>query len=176
MCFWIFKTTADLASPSDIFKSMEFMWTDGAIYETDCTWKPDRHYTKPKIFRVKKEYVNIPFTEDPILYPSPIPGTSSMDPVFDKEHHNLYMAGGNTDEHKILLNWLEKEWQEPDRKANIVVYEPEDRSKYLVHRLHGIDSDDIGRLWWFKGDNNANKDKLPARDSGIYWVLSNTTY
>jgi len=74
-----------------------------------------------------------------------------------------------------MINWLADEWQNK-QKANIVVYESEDRSKYAVHRLHEIGSDSSGRLWWFKGDNNASKDRAPARDSGIYWVCTTTTY
>jgi hypothetical protein len=175
MCFGIFKTTVNKPSPSDIFKNMDFMWTNSAIYESECNWTPSYHYVVPRILRVKKEYVNIPFNEDPIIWPSSVPGTFSMDPVFDKEHHNMYLAGCSPDEQAIMINWLATEWGQHN-KANIIVYESADHTKYAVHRLHDIKSDDSGRLWWFKGDNVAIKDKAPARDSGIYWVLANTTY
>lgn len=178
MCTGLLKAftgTVDQPSPSDIFKTLDFMWTEGALYWTDRDWTPSNHYIPAKILRVKKEYVNIPFTKDPILWPSVIPGTFSMDPVFDKEHHNLYMAGSSSAEQIMMIEWLEKEWLQMKR-ANIVVYESEDHSKYAVHRVHNITYDNNGRLWWFKGDNNATKDKSPARDGGIYWLLTNTTY
>ena len=155
--------TVDRPSPSDVLiQGMAYLWTPSAFY-IDASGR----------LRLKKEFVRIPFNHDPVVWPSGIPGTKSRDPVFDKEHDNLYLQGETPLDQGIMVAWLANEWQNPPAvekpRANIIVYQTPDI--YAVHRLDKIEVDNSGRKWWFKGDNNATRDPSPARDSEIQWVL-----
>ncbi len=101
-----------------------------------------------------------------------------MDPLFDKEATNIYMAGSTAEEQAKLVQWLGDEWLYPpdgERKANIIVYEKPDGS-LVVHRLSKIDFDASGkRLWYFKGDNNLVQDN-PVYDEAIKYVLVGMGY
>jgi hypothetical protein len=166
MCFK-FKGTVELPSPSDIL-------TPGMAYLTD----PGAFYNDGIRLRLKKEYVIIPFNQDPVVWACSIPDTNSMDPVFDKGHDNLYLQGENPADQGILVNWLAQEWLSPPvgekPRANIIVYRT--TSIYAVHRLAEIKQDIQGRKWYFRGDNNSTRDAGFARDSEIQWVLTMTAY
>lgn len=131
--------------------------------------------------------LNIPFTKPPKVWISSIPGTLSMDPVFDKEHNNIYIAGIDNENQKSMVDWLAKEWFDK-KMANIIVYRimanpadsPLDFSKahkiYPVHRLSRIKVEAGERKWYFKGDNNITEDPYPAKDENILYLCIGTVF
>ena len=154
----LFKRSGlDLPSPSDIIP-------EEAISYDKATGK----------LVVDLSKTNIPFTKLPKVWPCSIPATRSMDPVFDHSHNNIYLAGADEDEQKIMVEWLAKEWFEK-KSANIIVYQIPGKIS-IVHRLDAITTDQSGRAWWFKGDNNITKDPEPARDENIKYVAATIIY
>lgn len=159
----LFRRTVDVPSPSDVVPR-------DSIY----------YYETTNRLEIDLKRLNIPFTKPPKIWTPSIPGTKSMDPIFDKEHNNIYIQGADGENQEILLDWLAEEWFEKSM-ANIIAYRiPGDLSLpaeiYAVHRLSRIISDNKGRKWYFKGDNNATEDSLFARDSNILFLCIGTIY
>lgn len=90
-------------------------------------------------FKVKLGLDKIP----QVWLPS-IPDTNSMDGVFDIGNNNILIAGENKADHAKLVQALQV--------GDVAVYGA------IIHRIVEIDSDDQGRFFRFKGDNNAVKD------------------
>lgn len=167
--------TIDRPSPSDIFPQSAIKWNSAdSKLEIDLS------------------QILIPFTKTPKVSVSSIPGTISMDPVFDKEHNNIYIAGADGSNQQILVDWLAKEWFDK-KMGNIIVYrvmanpdaDPWDFSKphkfYAVHRLLKIDLVRGQHHWWFRGDNNflwffRTRDPYPALDRNILWLCATIVY
>lgn len=151
------RSGLDLPSPSDIIpeEAISYDKTTGKLV-------------------VDLSKTNIPFNKLPKVWPCPIPATRSMDPVFDHCHSNIYLAGADEDEQKIMVGWLAKEWFDK-ANANIIVYKIPGKI-YAVHRLDTIETDNMGRKWWFKGDNNATRDPYPARDEHVKYVAATIIY
>ena len=165
--FWLRKIfrprKIDLPSASDIFKQ-ELNPLSNAFY-----------YDQYRIWRVKREYLNIPFKQDPDAWYSTIPDTNSQDPVFDAEHNNIYIKGHTPSDHKMMVLWIAKEWLDK-QMANILVYRLENYPyTYSVHRLYTIEHKNGERLWWLKGDNPyLFKDPIPAKDNEILYLYCGT--
>jgi len=156
----LFRRGANLPSPSDIVPKASLTYNTG-------------------ILEIKLDNLFIPFTKPPKVWLSSIPGTRSMDPVFDTEHNNIYIQGADSENQKILVDWLAKEWLNK-KMANIIVYRiPSDFRQpakiYAVHRLSRVEIDGE-RKWYFKGDNNITEDPYPAKDENILWVCVGSIY
>ena len=148
-------STIDKPSPSDIFPQ-------DAISQTGTGITID--------FRQS----SIPFTKLPSVWISAIPGTKSMDPVFDKEHNNIYIKGADEANQSILIEWLAEEWF-TNKRANMIVYRDQD-STLIIHRLSEISISNGMREWRFKGDNNKTEDPCVVYDNQIEWVLATIIY
>lgn len=155
----------DIPSPSDILKN------EAVVYDR-ATGKLTVDFTK----------TNIPFTKVPDVWACGIPGSFSMDPLFDKEGMNAYLAGADPAEQKIMVDWIADQWLNPPesegQKANIIVYRAPD-GQTIVHRLKEIKVDKDGsRLWKFRGDNPgiSSDDPWEVGDESILYVLATIIY
>jgi len=119
---------------------------------------------------VLSNILSIPFTNQPDLFACAIADTGSMDGTMDSEHIGICVSPKDTENHKIMLDWLENEC---DKKfMNICVYAH--NGGLVIHRLIRVDLDSHGRNWIFQGDNpisNASPDPWPVRDSQIKWLI-----
>ena len=165
MAFWdfLFKGS-EKPSPSDIVKNdlIKEIFQGGIYQDGAGRW------------RIKRELLWPFFNDDPELWLCIIPNTNSMDPVFDKEHINIYMKGYTAPDHSLLIQWLANEWTFK-RMANIIVYQPGPYTP-VVHRLKKVEDVYPNRRWTFLGDNSAGTDPHRATDQEIKWVLIGTIY
>ena len=158
----LFKSGAEQPSCSNIFK-------DGIIPQLF----QGGVYVGPTGHRIKREMLNIPLVDDPLLWICPIPNTNSMDPVFDAGHHNLYIKGWTKADQRAIVEFIAMEYT--NGQGNIVVYRPTPQAyNLIVHRLSRITADVDGRWWWFKGDNNATEDPKPVQDEAIEYIYAGT--
>ena len=112
------------------------------------------------------EKLNIPFTKPPKVWIPHVVGTGSMDPVMDRGHHNLLIAGADAQNQKILVGFL--------KVGDVAVYQH--AYLYVIHRIVKIEQDDKGRRFTFRGDNNLANDPHPVRDEHIQWLSIGTIY
>ena len=176
--------TSNRPSPSDIFRSPAVLTTPGAIYDVVMVTYADGtvgwrgrvgHIWLGPLWSDLQGIARPVFTVDPVIQAMSIPGSLSMDPVFDKQHHNFYIEPVAVDRGRFL-DWLEVELKYGF--GNIVVYSIPQKM-YAVHRLVAVNRDTQGRKWWFRGDNNFAfffnvQDPYPARDENIWWVYAGT--
>ncbi len=158
-------------SPSDIIKqeSISELVVNG-IYRTD---DPDPH----KMHRVSVANLHIPFTEDPYVWLPSVADTGSMDPNQDYGHNNMLIAGYDSANHQIMLDWLATAWEDDIiNAANIVVMRSDDGLYFLLHRLVEMGTDDQGRYWRTRGDNNKLIDPPVWRDRNLEWLVIATLY
>ena len=134
--------------------------------------------------------LNIPFTKPPILLRiMDIPDTNSMDGYFDYGHNLLYIKPVDSDNHKIMVAWLADEFIKSggllanDCAYRIMVDENDDPydgfKPYLfaaIHRIIGVEEDEKGRFFSFKGINNTRKDPYKVRDYNILWLNTGVIY
>lgn len=160
--FYLLGGTTDVPSPSDVLR------LEAVSYDQE---------TGKLVVDVTR--INVPFAKVPKVWPCGIPGSLSMDPVFDKEGMNCYLAGADEAEQKILVDWLADQWLNPpqgeDQKANIIVYQAPDGG-LIVHRLYDVKVVDGVRQWRFRGDNVGNPDPWYVGDDSIKYVLACIVY
>ena len=133
------------------------------------------------------DQLNIPFTKPAkTLHVMEIPDTNSMDGLFDYGNNNLYLEPADEENHKIMVDWIAKQWL--DSKGLLaadVVYRimandadaPSDFSYpfkpslwYAIHRLVEVGTDAEGRFFWLAGINNLGRDPYMARDKNLLWI------
>lgn len=136
------------------------------------------------MMRIQKDYLTIPFTLDPYGYTYPIPNSKSEDPLFDQEHHLLYLDGATAGDHALMVEWLANEWLHPPAgckpRANLIYYDIPGRAR-AIHRLVKIDVVKGVRYWTFRGDNNflgfiLLNDAYKAKDENIRWLCATIVY
>ena len=141
-------------------------------------------------FTLDFSLLNIPFTKPAKrLVIMGIPNTGSMDGAMDYGHNNLYLEPADEENHKIMVDWIAKQWQDSQGMlASDCVYRvmvnpnanPKDFSKpdkwYAIHRLIEVGNDSEGRYFWFGGINNQARDPFPARDVNILWLNIGTIF
>lgn len=124
---------------------------------------------------VKKEWIptsiytsqiNIPFTDDPLVYIPDIADTNSMDPLFDIGHNCILLAGATEADQATLCDFL--------KVGDVAVYQV--YTNLIIHRITKIGSDDTGRFFKFKGDNNFSGDHYKVRDSWIRYLMIGVIY
>ena len=151
--FKLFQGTKERASPSDILKDDAFT-VNGAIVTIDCA------------------KTHIPFIHEPVVTMAAFADTNSMDGFFDIGHNCILIRGWDEENHKIMLDWLETEWNTrkdtDDKAANICVYIGPVMS--AIHAIHDVGHDDEGRWWKFKGINNPAVDPYKVRDKNIHYL------
>ena len=126
------------------------------------------------------ELSNPPKVWIPSVPEYPDPSTGSMLPNFSHEHNNILIAGADEKDHQAILNLLDI--------GDIAVYrimvnsddDSGDFTKtpkfYAIHRIIDIGSDEEGRYFLFKGDNNSVHDPYIARSYNIIWVSIGTIF
>ena len=118
-----------------------------------------------------------------------IPDTNSMDGLMDYGHNPLYIEPRDKENHKILVDWLAKEFiDSKGLLANDCVYrimvDPNDNPRdflkphqaYIIHRISKVGEDELGRYFEFKGINNSVKDAASVRDSNILFLNSGVIF
>ena len=138
--------------------------------------------------------LNIPFTKPPIILPiTYIPASKSMDGLFDYGNNNLYIEPVDKVNHKIMVDWIAKQWLESkglqtvDAVTRIMVNEGDDPNDFsgdyikaqrwfAIHRLVEVGIDDKGRYFWFAGVNNLSRDPFICRDRNILWPNLGTVF
>ncbi len=104
--------------------------------------------------------------ESPKIWVPMIPDTNSMDGVFDFGNNNILIAGRNeVDQGKIVDALI---------AGDIAVYRTP--NIYCIHRIVEISSDEYGKYFIFKGDNNPGRDPDRVRSAEILWVSVGTIY
>lgn len=150
---------ADLPSPSDIFKNTAVIW-DSSYFDAQGQR------------RIKKGALNIPFAEDPIAIEYCVPDTRSMEPVFAKEGHIVYLQPANATDYTTLANYL--------NVGDIAVYQyypGRYDTGYAVHRIVKKGFDNEGRFFRFKGDHpTAPIDPWVVRDNMLKLLLGIIVY
>lgn len=111
---------------------------------------------------VNLNQIKVKLDEPPKVWIPSIPDTNSMDGVFDIGNNNILIAGRNSNDHIKLIAALEV--------GDIAVYGG------IIHRIVESNSDEQGRYFSFKGDNNAVNDSGKIRDSQISWISIGTIY
>lgn len=171
----------DRPSPSNIFRDPRWLWED-AVYSAIKLPLPDGEVGWRA--RIHRQYLYIPFNLDPYIYAYPIPGSLSMDPVLDKEHHLIYLDGYDKSDHDLMVEWIAQEWFHPPQgespRGNIIYYDIPGKFR-AVHRVHRIYTDRGIRYWRFRGDNNfmwffRMSDPYPALDEHIKWLVCSVIY
>ena len=139
------------AKPSDIIPRDAVTWDGLGNIRIDLT--PGR--------------LNIPFTKSPEVWIPPTPATKSMLPTFGAGHNNLFLKPADSDEHKILCDWLALETKKGFQ--NIIVFKTP--LIYAVHRVVKYGEDNMGRYFRTKGDNVfALLDPDRIRDGDIQYI------
>lgn len=110
----------------------------------------------------------------------PIPGTGSMLPNFNHEHNNILVVGTSKADQAKIVDHLQVGDIAVYRIMSNIGDDPKDFSKahkfYAIHRIIKIDTDDQGRYFIFKGDNNSVKDPYKVRGNMILYVSVGTIF
>ena len=103
----------------------------------------------------------------PNIIMSEVDDSNSMDPTIDKGGVQFYIAGVNTDDHRLLVNAL--------TVGDIAVYE-RTNGEHIIHRIIAIRQDKEGKYYRFKGDNNSVADSDRVRVEHIKLVHIGSIY
>ncbi len=101
--------------------------------------------------------VKIPFTKSPVITIADITDTNSMDGVMDYGHNLILLTAPDEENHKILTDWL--------NVGDIATYWTGTGTN--LHRIVKIKTDAQGKVFTFKGDNNAFADPYRVRPEHI---------
>lgn len=152
----LFKQSGqDLPSPSDIVskESIPLLFTLFTAFVTQAK-------------------LNIPFTKTPIVW---MPGVASksLDPVMDVGTNNIFIAGADEANQKIMVDFI--------KVGDMAVYRfPADMTKptttFIEHRIVEIGKDKLGRYFRFKGDNNSSRDPYKVKSENIKWLSIGVIY
>ncbi len=112
--------------------------------------------------------LNVKFTQLPKIWMPAIPDTNSMDGAFDVGNNNILIAGSNESDQKNLIDYLSV--------GDVAVYESDGAYPLIIHRIVRIDTDNQGKYFKFKGDNNAVEDTGKVRESQIKWISIGVIY
>jgi hypothetical protein len=161
--------TLEVPSPSDIIPKESLSFVDGKLV-------------------IDFSKLNIPFTKTPTVWPAvDIPGSNSMDGIFDYGNNNFLIQPADAENHKIMVDFIAAEWLK-SKAANACIYRimanpadnPYDFSKpakaYAIHDIAKVGSDEKGRYFKFKGWNVALQDPWTVRDSEILYLSAGTAY
>jgi len=157
-------------SPSDWMKLEGITW-----YETTGKVEIDLSRVVVRLSKPPKVWIPpVPKYKDP--------SKGSMLPNFSHEHNNILIAGSTKTDHAKIVGHLQV--------GDIAVYrimtnpkdDPADFTKahvaggYAIHRIIKIDTDNQGKYFQFKGDNNPVADRFRVRDFNILWVSIGTIF
>ena len=145
----VYLPTVDVPSPSDIVPKKNILFN-----------------RVEQVVKISLKNLAIPFTKPPKVWVPDIPGSKSMDPVFDWEHNNILIQGADAENQSIMADFL--------KVGDIAVYRHP--LLYAIHRIVKIEQDDEGRKFTFKGDNNYTNDPYAVRDEHIEWLSIGTIY
>ena len=117
--------------------------------------------------------LNVQLDNPPLVWMPDVPDTNSMDPCFDREHNNILIQGTTPGDQQKLIDYL--------KVGDIAVYRIppgfiEPQKFYAIHRMVEVGTDNEGRYFRFKGDNNYARDPYKARDKNILWVSIGTIF
>ena len=110
--------------------------------------------------------LNVPLSLPPkVFYPGIV--SRSLDPVVDIKGNLVYIAGRSLADHQRLIDAL--------IVGDIVAYRfPADNTKpataYISHRIVQIGTDNLGKFFKFKGDNNSLNDPFTVREENLKWI------
>ena len=110
--------------------------------------------------------LKVKLSQKPKIWLPMIPDTNSMDGAFDIGNNNILIAGTTPADHAKLVGGLEA--------GDIAVYRT--ARLYAIHRIVQVGSDNLGKFYRFRGDNNPCADPDRVRENQVLWVSIGTIY
>jgi len=123
---------------------------------------------------IETKVSKIHWTKPPRLVKSFITDSKSMLPAFGTQNNHIMFEAADDENHEILCNWLEQEFNAGF--GNVAVYD-KGIDDLICHRIVGVDYDEDGRYFTFKGDTpGLEPDPLLVRDCHIRFLAYGVVY
>ena len=144
-----YKPTVDIPSPRDIIPNENVI-----------------HFENQNCITIRLHKPNLPINREPDVWLTTVADTNSMDAMVDYGHTCILIKGQTRAEHRALVQSL--------RVGDVVVYT--NGTDNILHRIIEITTDEQGRKYKLKGDNNWAPDPYIIRDAHILWLLIGVIY